>query len=611
MVDKKRIIKILIGLIVYILGIFIVFPKNEITLLIFIISYIIVGGDVVVDAIKNVVKGNMLDENFLMSIATIGAFAIGEYHEAVAVMLFFQVGELFQDYAVNKSRKSIKALLEIKPEFANLKIDNEIKKVDPSKVEVDSIIVVKPFEKIPLDGIIIEGTSSLNTSNLTGESLPVDVFKDSEVLSGCVNLSGVITIKTTKSFKDSTVSKILELVENASARKSNSEKFITKFARVYTPLVVGCSFLLAIIPTIFFAQDFSVWLYRALTFLVISCPCALVISIPLGFFGGIGASSKEGILIKGSNFLEALSSTEIVVFDKTGTLTKGIFVIQEIVPKNIEKEELLKLATYGEIFSSHPISEVIKKENKEEIDLTLLDQAEELPGYGTKVLYKNEVLLVGNSKLMDKFKIEYDNPKNVGTVVHIGYKNEYLGYILINDQIKDDSKMAIKNLKGKGIKDIYILTGDNKEVAKDVSEKLDVEKIYSELLPHDKLKILEDLFARKTKKGKIIYVGDGINDAPVLARADVGFAMGGVGSDVAVETADVVIMTDEPSKVAKAIEISKKTLKIVKQNIIFVLTIKILVLLLGAGGLFSMWEAVFADVGVALLCILNSMKVMK
>ncbi len=609
--DKKRILKILVGLVIYIFGIVVEIPNNSFMLAIFIISYIIVGGDVVLRAIRNILKGNVLDENFLMSIATIGAFAIGEYPEAVAVMLFYQVGEFFQDYAVGKSRKSIKKLLEIKPEFANLKVGDNIEVVEPSAVEFGSIVVIKPFEKIPLDGIVIEGASSINTSNLTGESLPVDVFKDSEVLSGCVNLNGLLTVRTTKSFQESTVSKILDLVENATSKKSNSEKFISKFARIYTPVVVILAVLLAIIPPLVLGQDFSIWVYRALTFLVISCPCALVISIPLGFFGGIGASSKHGILVKGSNYLEALSATEKVVFDKTGTLTKGSFAVEEITPVGMTDEELLEIASYAENFSSHPIAESIKKRYNKDIDLNLLCEAEEEAGYGIKVKYKGEELLAGNGKLMKKYNIAFEVPKAIGTVVYFAYKGKYIGSILINDELKEDSKTAILKLRECGIKDISILTGDNKDVAQKVARELKVDNIYSELLPQGKLTILESFFENLSPKRKVVYIGDGINDAPVLARADIGVAMGGMGSDVAIETADVVIMTDEPSKVAKAIDISKRTLVIVKQNIWFALVIKLAVLILGAGGLFSMWEAVFADVGVAVLCILNSMRIMR
>ena len=606
---KKRLWRIIIGAAVLATAVLLNLNNEWLQIALFIISYIIVGGDVVKRAVKNIFKGQVFDENFLMSIATIGAFFIGEYPEGVAVMLFYQVGELFQSYAVGKSRKSIASLMDIRPDYANVKKGDELVKVDPDEVQIGDIIVIKAGEKIPLDGKVIEGSSMIDTSALTGESVPREVEVGSDILSGCININGVITAEVTKEFGESTVSKILDLVENASSKKSNSEQFITKFARYYTPVVVIIAVFLAIIPPLVIdGATFSDWIYRALAFLVVSCPCALVISIPLSFFGGIGGASKKGVLVKGSNYLEALAETEIVVFDKTGTLTKGVFNVQEIHPEGVSKEELLELTAHAESYSNHPISLSLKRAYSKEIDNGRISDVEEISGHGVIATVDGKKVMAGNIKLMKMMDIPYFKGELIGTIVHVAVNNKYIGYIVIADEVKEDSAQAIKELKAANIKQTVMLTGDNKSIGSKVAKELGLDKVYAELLPADKVEKLEELFSQKSKKGKLAFVGDGINDAPVLARADIGIAMGGLGSDAAVEAADVVIMTDEPSKIATAMKISKKTLKIAHQNIVFAIGIKIIVLILSAFGIATMWAAIFADVGVTIIAVLNAFR---
>lgn len=605
----KRLWRIIIGAALLATAVLLNLNNEWLQIALFIISYIIVGGDVVKRAVKNIFKGQVFDENFLMSIATIGAFFIGEYPEGVAVMLFYQVGELFQSYAVGKSRKSIASLMDIRPDYANVKKGDELVKVDPDEVQIGDIIVIKAGEKIPLDGKVIEGSSMIDTSALTGESVPREVEVGSDILSGCININGVITAEVTKEFGESTVSKILDLVENASSKKSNSEQFITKFARYYTPVVVIIAVFLAIIPPLVIdGATFSDWIYRALAFLVVSCPCALVISIPLSFFGGIGGASKKGILVKGSNYLEALAQTEIVVFDKTGTLTKGVFNVQEIHPEGVSKEELLELTAYVESYSNHPISLSLKRAYGKEIDNGRISDVEEISGHGVIATVDGKKVMAGNIKLMKMMDIPYFKGELIGTAVHVAVNNKYIGYIVIADEVKEDSAQAIKELKAANIKQTVMLTGDNKSVGSKVAKELGLDKVYAELLPADKVEKLEELFSQKSTKGKLAFVGDGINDAPVLARADIGIAMGGLGSDAAIEAADIVIMTDEPSKIATAMKISKKTLKIAHQNIVFAIGIKIIVLILSAFGITTMWAAIFADVGVTIIAVLNAFR---
>lgn len=605
----KRLWRIIIGAAVLATAVLLSLNNEWLQIALFIISYIIVGGDVVKRAVKNIFKGQVFDENFLMSIATIGAFFIGEYPEGVAVMLFYQVGELFQSYAVGKSRKSIASLMDIRPDYANVKKGDELVKVDPDEVQIGDIIVIKAGEKIPLDGKVIEGSSMIDTSALTGESVPRKVEVGSDILSGCININGVITAEVTKEFGESTVSKILDLVENASSKKSNSEQFITKFARYYTPVVVIIAVFLAIIPPLVIdGATFSDWIYRALAFLVVSCPCALVISIPLSFFGGIGGASKKGVLVKGSNYLEALAETEIVVFDKTGTLTKGVFNVQEIHPEGVSKEELLELTAHAESYSNHPISLSLKRAYSKEIDNGRISDVEEISGHGVIATVDGKKVMAGNIKLMKMMDIPYFKGELIGTIVHVAVNNKYIGYIVIADEVKEDSAQAIKELKAANIKQTVMLTGDNKSIGSKVAKELGLDKVYAELLPADKVEKLEELFSQKSKKGKLAFVGDGINDAPVLARADIGIAMGGLGSDAAIEAADVVIMTDEPSKIATTMKISKKTLKIAHQNIVFAIGIKIIVLILSAFGITTMWAAIFADVGVTIIAVLNAFR---
>ena len=609
---KKETIKIIISFVLFLVSLIVHFENEWINIGIYIISYLIVGLEIILKAIKNIFRGEVFDENFLMTIATIGAFIIGEFPEAVAVMLFYQVGELFQSYAVDKSRKSITSLMDIRPDFANIKNNGEIVKVDPNEINVGDTIIVKPGEKVPLDGIIIEGNSMIDTSALTGESVPREISVGDDILSGCINQNGVLEVKVTKKFGESTVSKILDLVENASSKKSKSENFISKFAKYYTPIVVIIAILLAIIPPIIFkGTDFTEWLYRALTFLVVSCPCALVISIPLGFFGGIGGASKLGVLVKGSNYLEALSKTEIVVFDKTGTLTEGVFEVQKVDPVDISKEELVKYAAYAESFSNHPIANSLKKSYGMDIESKAISETHELSGLGVNAIVEGRDVLVGNDKLMKEKNIEYTKCKEIGTVLYIAIDNKFVGTIIIADKIKADAKDAIEKLKKNNVKKTIMLTGDKKNVGESVAKELNLDEVYTELLPSDKVEKVEELMKGKSQKGKLAFVGDGINDAPVLAISDIGIAMGGLGSDAAIEAADVVLMTDEPSKVVDAIKISRKTMRIVKQNIIFAIAVKIIVLVLSAFGLSNMWQAVFADVGVSVLAILNALRVLR
>ena len=609
---EKRAIKIIISLVLFFIALLIQFENQLINNIIYIISYVIVGLDIVKKAIRNIKRGKVFDENFLMTVATIGAFGVGEFPEAVAVMLFYQIGELFQSYAVDKSRKSISSLMEIRPDFANVERDGKIQKVDPEDVKIHEKIIVKPGEKIPLDGYIVEGKSSIDTKALTGESIPKDVAEKDEVLSGTINLNGVIKIEVTKEFGESTVSKILDLVENASSKKSKSENFISKFAKYYTPTVVIIAVILAIFPPIIMEnQTFSDWIYRALSFLVVSCPCALVISIPLSFFGGIGGASKMGILIKGSNYLEGLASTETIVFDKTGTLTEGVFEVQKVEAIDITKEELLKITAYSENYSNHPISLSVKKAYNKEIDEKKIVKTQEIPGLGIIAKIEDKEVLVGNEKLMNEYKIKYTESNDIGTILYVAIEKKFAGFIVISDKIKEDSKKAIKDLKKNNIKQTVMLTGDRKEVGESVAKELGIDKVYTELLPDGKVEKVESLIKEKGKTSKIAFVGDGINDSPVLAISDIGIAMGGVGSDAAIEAADIVLMTDEPSKIVDAIHLSKKTMRIVKENIVFAIFIKVLVLILSAIGISTMWEAVFADVGVSIIAILNALRVLR
>lgn len=609
---KKRGIKIIISAILFVLALVITFSNEWINNGLFIISYLVVGCEILKKAVRNIFRGKVFDENFLMAVATIGAFAIGEFPEAVAVMLFYQVGELFQSYAVDKSRKSIASLMDIRPDYANIEKDGKIEKVDPDEVKIGDIIIVKTGEKIPLDGVIIEGRSSLDTMALTGESVPRVVKIEDEVLSGCINKDGLLKIRVTKEFGESTVSKILDLVENASSKKSKSENFITKFAKYYTPTVVIIAVLLAFIPPIILKDfsTFSVWLYRALSFLVVSCPCALVISIPLSFFGGIGGASKMGILIKGSNYLEALANTETVVFDKTGTLTEGIFEVQDIYAEEIEKDELLRIVAHAENYSNHPIAKSVKKAYNKEIDEKIIKNPQELSGKGIWAKIDEKDILVGNEKLMLEEKIDFKKCDEVGTILYVAIDKKYVGYVLIADKIKQDSPKTIRELKAMNIKETVMLTGDKKEVGEYVAKKLNMDKVYTELLPDGKVEKVEELLKQKSEKGKLVFVGDGINDAPVLTISDIGVAMGGLGSDAAIEAADIVIMTDETSKISKAINLSKKTMRIVRENIIFAIFVKIAVLVLTAFGASTMWEAVFADVGVSVIAIINALRML-
>ena len=612
MTRKQRhlLTRIIVAAVLFLAGSLLHLPELA-EMAVFLACYVVVGWDIVWKAITNILHGQVFDENFLMTIATIGALILGEHSEGVAVMLFYQVGEWFQSYAVSKSRKSIASLMDIRPDYANIERDGKLVQVDPDEVQIGETIVVKPGERIPLDGTILKGFSTLDTSALTGESMPREVEPGMEVISGCINQTGILNIQTTKEFGESTVAKILDLVENASDKKGRIENFITRFARYYTPVVVFAALALAILPPLITQQPFSTWIYRALTFLVISCPCALVISIPLSFFGGIGGASKIGVLVKGSNYLEALANTEVVVFDKTGTLTKGSFAVSEIHPVGMKEAQLLELAAYAEDYSNHPISLSIKNAYGQKIDNSRVSDVQEIAGHGVQAVIDGKTILAGNTKLMEKAHIKYTPSSAVGTVVYLACDGKYAGCIIIEDEIKADAPAAIKLLKSAGIRKTVMLTGDADAVGKKVAGQLHLDQVYTELLPADKVDRVESLLKQKSEKGMLAFVGDGINDAPVLARADVGIAMGGLGSDAAIEAADVVLMTDEPSKIAAVMKIARKTIRIANQNIVFALGVKFLVLILGALGYANMWAAVFADVGVSIIAILNAIRAMR
>lgn len=606
---KLQIIKIGLAIAIFLTAVLMNTSEN-IRFIFFLIAYLISGGDVLLKAIKNIIKGQVFDENFLMGLATFGAFAIKEYPEAVMVMILYQIGEFLQDKAVEKSRKSISELMNIRPDYANLETENGIIKKNPTDIKIGNIIIVKAGEKIPLDGKVIEGEASVDTSALTGESVPRRLKTGDKAISGCINQNGLLRIKVAKEFKESTVSKILELVEHASSKKAKTENFITKFAKYYTPAVVLGAIFLALLPPIILHSGFQIWFQRALTFLVISCPCALVISVPLGFFAGIGGASKNGILIKGACYIETLANTETVVFDKTGTLTKGTFKVTQINPINTTKEELLKYTTLAESYSNHPIAISLKKEFSTPLDTSLVKDVEEIAGNGIKAIVNGEEILTGNSKLMELYGIEYQPEKVSGTILYTAKNKKYIGYIVISDELKEDTEKAIKNLK-EILKDTVMLTGDSYLAAENIAEKIGINKFYAELLPDQKVEKLEELIDNKNKNKSVIFVGDGINDAPVITRADAGIAMGGLGSDAAIEAADAVIMDDNPNKIYKTILIARKTMSIVKQNIVFALGVKALFLILGAIGVVTMWGAVFADTGVALLAVLNSLRALR
>ena len=608
---KKKEVIIIISAVLFAIALF-VKMNQTLQLILMLVAYILLGKDTVLKAVKNVEKGDFFDENFLMTIATLGAIIIGEYPEAVAVMLFYEVGELFQSYAINKSRKSIADMMDIKPEYANVIRDNKSQKVDPDEVKIDEIIEIKPGERVPLDAIIVKGETTLDTSALTGESVPVEVREGATILSGCININALILAKVTKEYFDSTVNKVLDLVENAASKKSTSERLITRFAKIYTPIVIGLAVLLAIFPPIISGEyNFRVWIFRALSFLVVSCPCAFVISIPLSFFSGIGAASRAGVLIKGGNYLEALSKVDTVVLDKTGTLTKGVFNVQKVIviDKSIKEDEFISLVAMAESGSNHPISKSIQKYYNKEIDTNSINSIKEISGKGIEAVINNKKILVGNEKLIDVPNDIIIN--DIGTILYVEIENKFTGYIVISDEIKKDAKKAIKDLKDIGIKKSVMLTGDVEKVAKKVGEELGLDEIYSNLLPQDKVSKFEEIIKNKNSKGNVVFVGDGINDAPVLARADVGIAMGAMGSDAAIEAADVVIMTDEPSKIVTAIKSSKKTMKIAMQNIILAFGVKAIALILSALGIADMWMAVFADTGVTILAVLNSFRALK
>lgn len=615
--QKKTLTRIIVSFVIFVplfvlehLGVFDKLPNEWILGGIYLVPYIIIGYDIVIKAARNISHGQIFDENFLMMIATFGAFGVKEFEEAVAVMIFYQVGELFQGYAVGKSRQSISEMMDICPEYANIEENGELKQVDPDDVEIGSIIVIKPGEKVPLDGVIIEGNSMLDTAALTGESVPRSAKAGDEIVSGCVNGSGTLKVKTTKAFEDSTVAKILELVENASSKKARVENFITRFAKYYTPVVTIAAVIIAIIPSII-TGNWGDWITRACIFLVISCPCALVISVPLGFFSGIGSASRIGVLVKGSNFLEAVAEVTTIVMDKTGTLTKGEFKVSEIVASGISEERLLEIAAYGESFSTHPIAASIKEAYDNKIDTDRIKDVKEISGHGVELLLDGKETLVGNGKLLKSHNIAYEEHKSGGTVVYVAYDNTFVGAIVISDTIKDGAKEAVADMKKVGVKNVVMLTGDRQKAAEEVAKELGIDTVYSELLPSDKVQKVEELLASKTGKEKVAFVGDGINDAPVLTRADVGIAMGSMGSDAAIEAADIVLMDDDVRKIASTVKIARKTLGVVKQNIVFALGVKFIVLILGALGIANMWEAVFADVGVSVIAILNSMRVLK
>ena len=580
-------------------------------LLVFLAPYLLIGYDVLKEAVESIFHGQMLDEHFLMMVATVGALCVGELEEAVAVMLFYQVGELFQSYAVGKSRKSISALMDIRPDYANIERDGKLEQVDPEEIQVGDIIVVKAGEKVPLDGVVMEGKTTLNTAALTGESLPRDAAEGDQIISGCVNISGLIRVRVTKPFSESTVSRILELVENASNKKTRTERFITRFARIYTPAVVGAAMLLAIVPPLVLHGNWSDWIYRALTFLVVSCPCALVISVPLSFFGGIGGASSKGILVKGSNYIEALAHCETVVFDKTGTLTEGSFQVTAVHPDAVDEKELLRLAAAAESYSDHPISLSLKAACHDSIDSKLVTNVHEIAGKGVQAEFEGHTLSVGNGKLMESLGIEEHKCHKVGTIVHVAMDGKYLGHIVISDVIKPDAAKAIADLKACGVQRTVMLTGDRREVAQNVAQQLKLDDVKAELMPQGKVEAVEELLKAKSPKSTLAFVGDGINDAPVLSRADIGIAMGALGSDAAIEAADVVLMDDQPSKIAEAIRISRKTMGIAMQNIVFALAVKAVVLAVTAFGAGNMWWAVFADVGVSVIAILNAMRALR
>ncbi len=614
--QKKMLYRILIS--VALMAILLILPLEEgpLRFFLFLIPYLVSGYDILKKALKGIKNKQVFDENFLMAVATVGAFALGEYQEGVAVMVFYQIGELFQSYAVGKSRRSISDLMDIRPDFANIYVDGKLTSVDPDEVQVGTIIVVQPGEKIPIDGVVVEGTSTLDTAALTGESVPRTAKVGEEVISGCINITGLLSIKTTKEFEESTASKILDLVENASSKKSKHENFISRFARIYTPAVCYSALALALIPPLFLliiGQDPRplTWIYRALTFLVISCPCAIVISIPLTFFAGIGGSSRQGILVKGSNYLERLADAKYVVMDKTGTLTQGVFEVTKIAPVKGSQDELLALATSAEAFSNHPISKSLKCAYGKEVDRSQVSDVKEIPGQGLVASVAGRNIACGNSKLMDSLGISYQDIREPGTLVHVAESGEYLGYILISDRLKTNSKQAIAAMKKAGVKRSVMLTGDAKSVADLVASELGIDAVYSELLPADKVEKVEELLASKSDKDELVFVGDGINDAPVLSRADIGVAMGALGSDAAIEAADVVLMDDDPMKLPLAIAISRKCMRIVNENIYFAIGIKFACLILGAVGIANMWYAIFADVGVMVICVLNAIRALK
>lgn len=608
--QKKTLVRIILSAVLLVAAALI--PVGGIVkLVLFLIPYAVIGWDVLWKAIRNIAHGQVFDENFLMAIATVGAFALGEYPEGVAVMLFYQVGELFQSYAVGRSRQSIAALMDIRPDYANIEQDGKLVQVDPEDVAVGDTIVIKAGEKIPLDGVVLEGSSAVDTAALTGESLPRDVDPGDDVVSGCINQSGLLKVRVTKVFGESTVAKILDLVENSSSKKARAENFITRFARYYTPVVVIGAVLLAVLPPLLFGGDWSDWLQRALIFLVISCPCALVISVPLSFFGGIGGASKQGILVKGSNYLEALAKTETVVFDKTGTLTKGTFQVTAVHPDRISEGELLELAAMAESYSEHPISRSLREAYQKPVDASRVTDVEEISGHGVRAKVDGHDVYAGNGKWMDRIGVSWRNCHRTGTVVHVAVDGEYVGHIVISDAVKPDAAAAIEALKREGVKKTVMLTGDVKAAGEAVAREIGIDEVHAELLPGDKVDQVERLLKNTSGKGKLAFVGDGINDAPVLSRADIGIAMGGLGSDAAIEAADIVLMDDKPSKLAVAVRISRKTLRIVRQNIVFALGIKLLFLALGAFGMANMWEAVFADVGVSVLAILNASRALR
>ena len=601
---------LLLGVIIF-LAIHAFKPVGILEVVLYGVSYLLIGGKVLLTAFRNITRGEIFDENFLMMVATVGAFAIGEYPEAIAVMLFYEIGELFQSYAVNRSRKSISSLLDIRADHANLVTESGTKEVAPEAVSIGDLIVIKPGERVPLDGEIIEGECYLDTSALTGESIPRLISVGEEILAGCINTNALVKVRVTKVAGESTVARILELVENASSKKAQTEKFITKFARVYTPIVVLLAVLIAIIPPFVFQVNFSTWLYRALSFLVVSCPCALVVSIPLGFFAGLGGASKQGVLVKGGNYLEALNHVETVVFDKTGTLTKGVFKVSQIKPVNMNESEFIELAAYAESQSTHPIAKSIVDAYTQVIDTTVLSQYEEIAGHGIKVFVGDKEVLIGNVKLMQRANLNVAEVDAIGTIIHMVVNQQYVGYMVIADEIKENSKAAIAKLKQHGVSKVVMLTGDHEGVAKKVAAELGVDEVYAGLLPHQKVEHVEEILAHKTKDKNVVFVGDGMNDAPVLARADIGVAMGGIGSDAAIEAADVVLMEDDPMALVKAINKAKQTSTILYQNIIFALGVKILVMILVACGLATMWAAVFADVGVTILAVMNSTRALK